>query len=179
MHGNPNNIAAFGPNPDRRYKLLNVFFRRLLPAQSKRGLFLGAFDGSRLLGVCGMAAPGQCQPALYEKVQIAGGLLIKAAPAVLFRLSHWGAAWAHHDPGQRHWHLGPVAVDRDLQGHGVGSALLTAFCQRMDEAEAFAYLETDKHQNTIFYQKHGFVVQDEGTVLGLPNWYMSRTAQAN
>jgi ribosomal protein S18 acetylase RimI-like enzyme len=177
MCDNPNNIAAFGPDADRRQKMLTVFFRRLLQSQFARGGFLGAFDGSTLLGVCGMAAPGRCQPGFAEKLGLAWSLLLHASPAVFLRVARWGGAWARRDPVKTHWHLGPVAVDSHLRGRGVGGALMTAFCQRMDEAGSLAYLETDKPENTAFYKKHGFVLDGEDTVLGMPNWYMSRPAK--
>jgi ribosomal protein S18 acetylase RimI-like enzyme len=179
MQENPNNLAAFGGNAERRRKLLAVFFQKLLPAQNRRGAFLGAFDASTLLGVCGMAEPGRCQPGLGEKLRIATGLLANGAPGVLLRVSRWGGGWAREDPREPHWHLGPVAVDAHLQGRGVGGALLAEFCRRMDERGTLAYLETDKIENTAFYRKYGFVVKSEGCVLGVPNWYMSRRAHAD
>jgi hypothetical protein len=141
MRDNPNNIAAFGPDPNRRQKAMARFFHIVLRGLSRRGVILGAFDHSALVGVCGMAAPGECQPGLGDKLKILGRLLTDTSPAAAWRLSRWAAAWSRQDPTDSHWHLGPVAVDAHLQGRGVGGALMTTFCQRMDDAGAFAYME--------------------------------------
>ena len=54
---------------------------------------------------------------------------------------------------------------------------MAAFCARMDEAGAEAYLETDKEENVAFYQKYGFRLDSESEVLGIPNWYMTRAPE--
>ena len=92
----------------------------------------------------------------------------------------FGAAgeWARRDLAEPHWHLGPVAVDPQLQGQGVGTAMLTAFCSRMDDLSMLSYLETDKYKNVRFYRRLGFAVVAEAEVLGVPNWFMSRPGGA-
>jgi predicted N-acetyltransferase YhbS len=86
-------------------------------------------------------------------------------------------AWKRHDPGERHWHLGPLAVDAHLQGEGVGSRMMRVFCAKMDAAGEDAYLETDKPINVRFYERFGFEVVGEEEVLGVPNWFMLRRAR--
>jgi ribosomal protein S18 acetylase RimI-like enzyme len=174
MRDNPNNMAAFGGASERRQTAMAGFFRAVVKGLFRRGIIIGAFDESRLVGVCGMARPGKCQPGLGEKLRILGALLRSTSPGVSIRVARWGGTWASRDLKGPHWHLGPVAVDIGLQGRGVGSALLTSFCERMDEVAATAYLETDKRENLRFYEKHGFTIVGEGNVLGVPNWYMSR-----
>jgi predicted N-acetyltransferase YhbS len=73
--------------------------------------------------------------------------------------------------------LGPVAVDAHLQGKGIGSTLMQAFCERMDALGEDAYLETDKQINVRFYERFGFEVAGVEEVLGVPNWFMTRRAQ--
>jgi GNAT superfamily N-acetyltransferase len=177
MLHNPNHIAAFGLHAERRRQIVEVFFRAVLPGLHTRGMILGAFDGDSLLAVCGLAPPGQCQPALSEKIRILLGLLALGMPGAPVRVLRWARVWSRHEPGVAHWHLGPVAVDAHLQGRGIGAALLGAFCRRVDEAGGLAYLETDKRENVRFYEKQGFVINAEDVVLGVPNWYMSRPAQ--
>ena len=90
------------------------------------------------------------------------------------RILHWVGEWSRRDPGELHWHLGPVAVDSRLQGQGIGRAMMADFCARMNEQSALSYLETDKFQNVRFYQKFGFSVVAEAEILRVPNWFMSR-----
>jgi GNAT superfamily N-acetyltransferase len=61
-----------------------------------------------------------------------------------------------------------------LQGHGIGGQMLAAFAARMDAAGQPAYLETDKPENVRFYQRFGFQVTSQATVLNTPNWFMWR-----
>ncbi len=84
-------------------------------------------------------------------------------------------AWAKLDPKQPHWHFGPFAVLPERQGQGIGSQLLTYFCEHVDRLGAAAYLETDKPENVRLYQRFGFEVTSEKPVLGVPNWFMWRS----
>jgi hypothetical protein len=43
MHENPIDVAVFGPDPDRRQRVLFPFFRRELTGLAGRGLLIGAF----------------------------------------------------------------------------------------------------------------------------------------
>ena len=94
------------------------------------------------------------------------------------RTMSWVNVWRERDPDEPHWHLGPVAVEPGLQGMGIGSQMMEEFARRMDRERAVAYLETDKPQNVVFYERFGFETLDERVVLGVPNWFMRRAAPA-
>jgi ribosomal protein S18 acetylase RimI-like enzyme len=176
MRDNPINARAFGEDPERRGRALTRFFLPVLRGVYRRGLVVGAWQGDRLVGVSAAAPPGKCQPALLEKVSIFPAVAFGSARGTVGRVLTWTGSWARLDPREPHWHLGPVAVDADRQGQGIGSALLGEFCARMDEGVGRAYLETDKRENVRFYEKFGFTVVSEKKILGVPNWFMSRTA---
>jgi ribosomal protein S18 acetylase RimI-like enzyme len=105
--------------------------------------------------------------------------LLSNGPRAVGRVMRWLDVWDQHHPKERHWHLGPLAVDAHLQGRGVGSKLMQAFCARMDAAGEDAYLETDKEINVRFYERFGFEVITEGEVLGTPNWFMLRHSRSS
>jgi GNAT superfamily N-acetyltransferase len=175
MSDNPANLRAFAiTNAARRQKALARFFRPVLSGVYRRGLIYGAFCDQVLVGVCGIARPGFCQPALLEKLSIVPAVVLGNPGATTLRILKWAGEWAQHDPRQTHWHLGPVAVDPCFWGTGIGSAMLTAFCAHMDAYGACAYLETDRRENVRFYQRFRFEVVDETEVLGIPNWFMLR-----
>ena len=92
----------------------------------------------------------------------------------LARVLAWQGVWREHDPEQPHSHFGPLAVDAHLQGRGIGSRLMGEYTRRLDAAGQLGYLETDKPENVVFYERHGFVVTGEAPVLGNPNWFMCR-----
>jgi ribosomal protein S18 acetylase RimI-like enzyme len=75
-----------------------------------------------------------------------------------------------------HWYLLIVAVDPDLQGRGLGSALMKEGLARADQANCPCYLETSSERNLAFYERHGFVVVERATLGdgGPPAWAMRR-----
>jgi ribosomal protein S18 acetylase RimI-like enzyme len=177
MRDNPNNIRVFGgADAERRCRALTRFFGPVLRGLFRRGSILAAFRGEAMVGVCGMAPPGRCQPTAIEKLGVLPAVVFGNALGTSLRVMKWADEWARRDPVEPHWHLGPVAVDSHLQGQGIGAALMTGFCRRMVNLAALSYLETDKTENVGFYQKFGFSVIGEGDVLGVPNWFMSRPA---
>src|SRR6185436_5975080 len=157
MCANPIFVWAFGiPDIERRRQALARFFAPVLHGLYRRGLILGAFRDGSLVGVCGMARPGLCQPTPLEKLRVAPSVVLANPVGTPLRVLKWVREWARRDPTETHWHLGPVAVDSHLQGQGIGSAMLADFCARMDEGRTLSYLETDKSENVRFYQKFGF-----------------------
>ena len=176
MRDNPANIRAFGiRDTERRSWALARFFRPVLHGLYQRGLIWGAFRDGTLVGVCGMARPGLCQPSALEKLRVLPSVVFGNPVGTPLRVLRWVSEWARRDPAEPHWHLGPVAVDSHLQGQGIGSAMLVDFCARMDDERALSYLETDKSENVRFYQRFGFTVIAEAEILGIPNWFMSRS----
>jgi ribosomal protein S18 acetylase RimI-like enzyme len=172
MRDNPLHVRAFGADPDTREHRLERMFVVVLPRAHAHGRVLGAFDGDTLVGVCAMVAPGECHLSTSEKLCLTPLLAARLGPAGLYRLLQWTGTWARFDPPDGHWHLGPIGVDRELQGRGIGSALLREVTNTTRDAPA--YLETDKPENVRFYQRFGFVVRAEAQALGTLNWFMSR-----
>ena len=172
MRDNPTHVAALGEDPGLREKRVHRIFDNVLPVMGHSLLVARHPDGT-ILGVLGMAAPGRCQAGGKQRMRLMLGLL-PLGPRALSRSLRWVGAWEKSDPGERHWHLGPVAVDAHLHGMGIGSKLMRVFCAQMDAAGEEAYLETDKPQNVRFYERFGFEVVGEEEVLGVPNWFMLR-----
>jgi ribosomal protein S18 acetylase RimI-like enzyme len=177
MRDNPTHVAALGEDPERRQKRVHRIFSKVLPVIGHFDhLLVARHPDNTVLGVLGMAAPGRCQPNAKQRMQLTLGLL-PLGPYALSRSLRWVGTWEKHDPEERHWHLGPVAVDAHLQGMGIGSKLMRVFCAQMDAAEETAYLETDKPENVRFYERFGFEIVGEEQVIGVPNWYMARPAR--
>src|SRR5690606_31627139 len=140
----------------------------------RSGLVLGAFDADRLAGVAAMVPPTHWQPTLGDTLGMLPFLASGRALWPLPRIHRLLSAWPRRDPDFEHWHLGPAAVDRELQGQGIGAILMTATCDQLDERQAVGYLETDKERNVRLYRRGGFEVIAEQPVLGVPNWFMLR-----
>lgn len=109
--------------------------------------------------------PGETIMTPLRMVQ--GGLL--AAPfrigmsAVMRFLAVTNATESLHkqDVPAQHWYLFILGVDPPRQRQGLGSALLQPVLRRADASRLPCYLETDKPDDVIFYEKHGFAVVRE------------------
>ncbi len=176
MRDNPLHVAAFGPDPERRVRLIQAAFRSVFATFVHQAPF-GLRRGGALVAVTGVAPPGTCRPSIGQRLRMAP-TMARFGPRTAMRSGRWLAEWARHDPDEAHSHLGPLAVDSTLQGQGIGSVLLAEYCRRVDSAGEVAYLETDKPANVRFYKRVGFQVVLEAEVLGVPNWYMRREPRA-
>ncbi len=172
MRDNPLHVAAIGDDPERRVRVMRRLFSRLLTLPGRTAL--GAWDGERLVGVADSVPSGRCQPSPRDLLRLAPAILMAGTAAT--RAGRWLSAWAEHDPDREHSHFGPLAVDLDVQGRGVGTMLLSAYCRQLDDTGQLAYLETDKAVNVRLYERFGFVVTDEADVIGVKNWFMTRKA---
>lgn len=174
MRDNPNNVQAFGPDPEHRKRALARMFRPVLQRAHVKGNVFGAFRKGEMIGLYSMTPPGQCQLKVREKLRMVPTIFLGNSLTASLRVLNWVSEWSRHDPREPHWHFGPFAVDARLQGQGIGSVMLGIFCARMDGQKTLAYLETDKPENVRFYEKFGFVTTNEALVLGTRNWFMLR-----
>jgi ribosomal protein S18 acetylase RimI-like enzyme len=174
MRDNPIHERVFGADPEHREVALRRLFSALLAQDQRKGAVLGAFTSDTLLGVCALVPPGRCQPVLRERMALLGALARNNSPGSVLAALLWSSCWARQDLSAPHWHLGPLGVDRDRQRQGIGSALLEALGEHVDSHHGLAYLETDKKDNVPFYERFGFAVTAESTVLGVPCWFMVR-----
>ena len=89
----------------------------------------------------------------------------------LLRAARIGAAieWRHsHEPRGPHYYVRDVGVRPDMQGQGLGSALLAPTLERCDREGLPAYLEASSERNAALYERHGFRVIRELRVGGSP-----------
>lgn len=176
MRDNPLHVAAYGDDPERRYRRHARMMRALFRAVPAQQPICAVRDGT-LLGVTGVAPVGTCQPTAVQRLRLLPSLL-PLGPRTLARVGRWLSVWTKRDPDEPHVHLGPVAVDAHLQGQGIGSLMMQEHCRRLDAAGDVGYLETDREENVGFYERFGFEVTGEERVLGVPNWFMRRPARA-
>jgi GNAT superfamily N-acetyltransferase len=82
-------------------------------------------------------------------------------------------------PREAHYYLGPLGVEPEWQGKGVGSALLRPMLERCDREGVPAYLEASTPRNRALYLRNGFEVIEEVTLPrgGPPSWLMWRAPQ--
>ncbi|MDQ3926834.1 MAG: GNAT family N-acetyltransferase [Actinomycetota bacterium] len=176
MRDNPLHVATFGEDPERRRRRFRGLMAAAFSIRDFSHTLVARREDGVIVGVCGMMPPGDCLPNFIQRLRLLPTLLFMG-PRAIGRTMRWLGIWQKHDPEERHWHMGPLAVDAHLQGMGVGSRMMQVFCAQMDAAREDAYLETDKPENARFYKRFGFKVVGEREVLGVPNYFMLRRAE--
>ena len=175
MRDNPNHVAIFGPDPDKRVRALERGFAAYLRVATAQAPFCARLDGV-VVGVAGVLGPGRCRLPATQKLRLLPSM-VGLTIGDMRRASRVTRAWAARDPAQVHSHLGPMAVDEGLKGRGIGTRLLETYCGQLDGARLAAYLETETARNVRFYERFGFETIDRADVLGNPNWFMWRSAR--
>lgn len=80
----------------------------------------------------------------------------------------------HNGVKGAHWYLLALGTKPELQGKGIGSALIDTGAAKADSAGLPCYLETGTESNVAFYSKRGFEVIGKEDVLGFTLWGMLR-----
>jgi len=175
MRDNPLHVAAFGDDPEIRQRKLHALMSAEFTLGHRFSNTLAARrEDGRIVGVCGVIPPGECRPGLRPRLL---PTLLRLGPRSAGRVVRWLGLWGKHDPKERHWHVGVLAVDQHLQGMGIGSKLIRVFCAQMDAAGEDAYLQTDKPANIHFFEIFGFAVVGVEEACGVPNWFMLRRSK--
>lgn len=89
----------------------------------------------------------------------------------------------HHPAGEPHFYLAMLAVRPDRQGQGIGTSLLTAYHQQIDQTTGVpCYLDAADERLHRFYRRHDYVPRPGGPFSladGAPAmWPMLRPARA-
>ncbi|HEY6418421.1 MAG TPA: GNAT family N-acetyltransferase [Candidatus Binataceae bacterium] len=74
---------------------------------------------------------------------------------------------------------GPIGVLPELQGRGVGKALVGSFPEMVDNQGLPAYLETDVDSNVALYEKFGFKMTAQENLMGINNRFMWRETRSS
>ena len=171
MLNNPIHLAIFDNAGERSERMQTKMFTSVLKLPSCN--LFSAKLGDRVVGVMNYYKTGCCQISPLRTLAMLPGLSTTLG-SKLPRVLTWKSSWAKHDPKAPHLHFGPLAVLPAFQGKGIGTALLTHFCQLADAEKTSSYLETDKEENVRLYEKFGFSVVDSATIFGVRNWFMWR-----
>jgi ribosomal protein S18 acetylase RimI-like enzyme len=157
-----------------RLDLNEGFFRVALA--SMKGAKVAATDGGELLGVAHWVLSPRCQYPVLEQAMILPRMIRAVGLGPALKVVIWLMAWSKRDPKEPHSHLGPIAVEPDAQGRGIGTRLMEHYCAELDRTGVVGFLETDKPRNVRFYERFGFSVTTTARILGVENWFMRREA---
>lgn len=165
MLNNPIHVAVFQGNSENERLEIEKMFIGLFT--NKPGIVFLAKEGKKIIGVMRMKS-------CVGSKEVDDSIEAKEKNSIDQRKSVWHKEWAIHDPGEQHWHLGPIGVLPSYRGMGIGSKLMRIFCKEVDACSAKAILETDLDENVLFYQKFGFEIISTSNIFNVENRYMLR-----
>lgn len=173
---NPNTLAVLRGDRARAQRVMRIAVRVAKLGRPYSHVLIAEVD-NRVVGALNAAPWPNCQLRAIEKLKAAPAM-IRVLRSALPRQLKLSARWEKHDPRQRHWHIGPIGVDVDSQGQGVGRALISSFLAMADEQRSPAYLETDVDRNVALYETFGFTVTGQENIIGINNRFMWRETRA-
>ena len=165
MLNNSLHIAVLKGNGEKQRLKIESMFIDLF--HSNPGIVYIAKKGQKIVGVMRMKS---CSGSTLKKKETHNG----EENDIDYRIRIWHQEWALNDPDEQHWHLGPIGVIPTHQGKGIGSLLMTIFCNEVDKCSAKAFLETDLDKNVSFYENFGFKVVNTSNIFGIETRYMER-----
>lgn len=171
MQSNPINRAVFKSNNSVAIARQRKMFEYVTASPNNKVRV--AKIGGIIVGVLCYCSSDRCQLRPWEIAVHLPSLALKMK-GDLGRFLNWRMIWSKHDYKFRHLHIGPIAVHPRNQGRGIGSAMLEDMCRHLDATSMRGYLETDKPENVVLYERFGFSIEKVDTVLGVPNWFMVR-----
>lgn len=141
-------------------------------------LFDGVFVAEGNHGAALWAPPGRYRVGWRDEISHLPEVLTMLGVGRLRRgLALMRQLQAHH-PQEPHWYLNIMGVRRQLQGRGIGGALMRAGLALVDADRLGAYLESSHERNLPLYSRHGFQTQGELELApGVRIWRMWRAAR--
>jgi ribosomal protein S18 acetylase RimI-like enzyme len=141
------------PRDDLRPAMLRRFFGAMLDAKLPEGF---VYADSEMRGGAIWAPPGGWKTSLMQDLRICGAFadprLWRRGPLVgpgLLKLEK-----VH--PQEPHFYLFALGVSPAAQGQGLGSQLMQPVLDLCDREGVPAHLESSKHSNIAYYERHGF-----------------------
>lgn len=178
----PNFLDLF-PDPRVRARALPRLFAALCRDAADHGRIDAAWHRHRLVGVSVWLAPGAFPLDGRRQVRLAPTMarLLLAAPRSAPRLARCNRAVSALHPPQPYAYLAAIGIDPSHQRQGLGDQLLTTGLAAADTDGVPCYLEAQRSTTVGWYQRHGFEVQVETTLLpgGSTNWTMLRRVGAS
>jgi ribosomal protein S18 acetylase RimI-like enzyme len=170
FHDDPVFAAFIPPSVPRRHDRLSLLFAAQARTAARHGE-VWVTAGAEAAAV--WLAPGRWKatPSVILREAIPAARAMRRRVVLGLRAQ---AAVEKVHPDEPHWYLHGLGTDPAHQGRGLGSSLLAPVLDRCDDEGVPAYLESSKHSNIPFYERHGFRVRDElaipGGVTVWPMW---------
>jgi len=140
---------------ERMRELFAVSLRRISMPDGE------VYTTSELGGAALWAPPGRWQPGLLRQLRLLPAMArVAGVRHLIGKLQSMRPVLERH-PRAPHWYLEVLGTEPELQGQGIGTALMRPILDTCDWTGAPAYLETAKEGNIPFYERRGFRVTGE------------------
>lgn len=178
---------AFGDNPgylailpflsdEERHRAVERSIRGFVQAAVRHQFAEAVVREGRVAAAMLVCEPGQYPPTLAAKAWQASGCAT-TGPRGWRSFLVYDAFTARIHLREPHFYLFVLGVDPDLQGRGLGKALLHRLNARADERGLPCFLETDRETSVVLYRSVGYEVVTDGPCAklgGLRMWTMKR-----
>jgi GNAT superfamily N-acetyltransferase len=159
-------FAHILPDPGSRRRRLRRFFATMLRWEALPvGTTEVALVDGRIAGAAIWKPPDRWLPQLGTQFATLPGYLAAYRRGFSLAARIEGVMVKEHPRAEPHWYLQVIGAEPELQGSGVGAALLRSRLARVDEEGLAAYLESSKLTNVPIYEHFGF---ENIGLLGLP-----------
>lgn len=173
LYPTPNFIAVFQNTPPQRAIKGLSTATRIAILDRKHNLGLTARLDGQIVGVFNMIQSPHCRLTFFEELKLMPHL-VWAYGKALPRVANMTLAREKKDPQSPHWHCGPLGVLAQCQGHGIGTMLIQEALKIIDQTGLDAFAETASSGNVRLYERFGFEVVEQLSILGNTNWLMLR-----
>lgn len=154
-------LRAF-PKLDDETRLRRVrrVYRSVMEIALQRGRIFVVRNAGRVTGAAVAYPPKMKKQSLISRA-LSGFGALTIGPGPTMRYAAYERAIRNMQPDIPHWYLFFLGVTPSEHGQGVGSAFVRHVCRLADSDRVPCYLETTVAEQLPFYQKHGFVVQEQ------------------
>jgi len=174
-------VTVLGGHAERARKAALLRVKRgFVRMTAHHGASLVARVLDRPAGVALVMPPRAYPLSLLDEIRQASGCAT-TGPGAIRRFLRLSAYVRRRHIEEPHFYLMALGVLPELQGRGIGRALLAELHARADALGAPAYLETEKAINVRLYESVGYRVLTDEEIPGLPGvrmWTMRRDPRA-
>lgn len=167
--------AIYRDLPDaKRLHNLEADFLVELGVCCRLGMPFQALSDGKVVAAAALYPPGKYPLPRLAQFRITVGSILWHHPYDLRTATRWLDAVGAVHPAEAHFYLEYLGVLPEWQGHGFGSALLRRITAMADLAGQGCYLETATPKNLPLYERFGFKIILEQSIIGLTTWFMWR-----
>lgn len=166
-----------GMTAEKRLRNLTLDFTGELSVGIRRGAPVHVMQADQVVAAALIYPPGSYPLNRLDDLLVLFWTVWGHTPYDLKSWLRWVAQAEKHHPKEPHYYLEYIGVDPQAQGSGLGSMILKYLTMQADKAQIGCYLETATRINLPLYQRFGFQITCEETIIDLPTWFMWRPSR--